>query len=347
MISKNYEDEDIRYNYLTQRTVSIIGVTSREGQDKDGPEKAPGKIRDAGLLDVVKSLGWNINDYGDINDENIQLEGMENSEGIAILENSQYKYSNLRHAFKIGAVNKRLSGLAKEVADRREFLLTLGGDHGIATGSISGLKASYPNLKVIWIDAHGDANTPETSPSGNYHGMPVAHLLGWLGDKTVPGFDWFHPCLKSEDIVFIGLRDLDGEEKKNLKKHNIKCFTMHEVLKYGIGSVVQMSLEHLNRDDNLNPVHISFDVDGIDPIYAYGTGTKARGGLSYAAAHFILREVALSGCLVSLDLVEINPMLDKIPREQYHGDNKYISNTTETIALGVELVASALGHTLL
>ena len=327
--------------------MSIVGVTSREGQQKEGPEKAPEKIREAGLLKVIKSLGWNINDHGDINDENIQVEGEEDSEGTVILENSQYKYSKLRHAFKIGAVNKKLSEMAKEIADRREFLLTLGGDHGIATGSIAGVKASYPDLKIIWIDAHADANTPETSPSGNYHGMPVAHLLGWLGEKTVPGFDWFQPCLNSEDIVFIGLRDLDAEEKKNLKKHKIKCFTMHEVLKFGIGDVLRQSFEYLNKDGKPHPIHISFDIDGIDPIYAYGTGTKARGGLSYAEALYIMREVALSGNLVSLDMVEINPVLDIHPREEYHGDIKNIANTTETIALGIELIASALGHTLL
>lgn len=325
-----------KYKFLKENTVGIVGVIAKEGQNLEGPEKAPEAIRNSGLYEVIESLNWKSVDYKDVGEENIQIEE-------ADVKN--YKYKDVRHSLKLGAINKKLNNITSKIANSGQFCLTLGGDHGIATGSISGLKSVYPDLKVIWVDAHADANIPETSPSGNYHGMPAAHLLGWLGEKTIPGFDWFTPCLKKEDLVFIGLRDIDEKEKELLKKHEIKCFSMHHVLKYGIGGVVEKALEYLNNDGKDHPIHITFDIDGVDPSVAYGTGTKARGGLLYREAHYIVREVAGTGNLVGLDMVEINPLLD-VHKEEFHGDNKLIKGT-ETVTLGIELIASALGHTLL
>jgi arginase len=334
------EDTFITYSFLKNRTVGVVGVSVREGQELEGPEVAPQYIREAGLFNVIKSLGWENEDYGDIKEgskfeESSRKESSENT----------YKYNDMKHALELGSVNRQLYETTKAMSQKGQFALTLGGDHGLATGSIAGLKATYPDLKVIWVDAHADCNTPETSPSGNYHGMPVAHLLGWLGEKTVPGFDWFQPCLTNKDIVFIGLRDLDPEEKKNLKKHGIKCFTMHEVLRLGIGEVMKQTINYLGQDGQTHPIHISFDIDGVDPSVAYGTGTKARGGILYREAHYILREAAATGQLVGLDMVEINPLLDR-PKEHFHGDNKHIHGT-ETVALGLELIASTLGDYIL
>jgi arginase len=333
-----HKENSSDYIYLENKKVGIIGVSTKEGQGLEGPEKAPEYLRNAGLYDIIKSLEWEYQDYQDVKEENAVLED---------LNLNDYKYPNqVKNSIHIGAACKSLNMYVKKIAEKKQFSLILGGDHGIATGSISGLKSVYPDLKVIWIDAHSDCNMPEESPSGNYHGMPVAHLFGWIPEKAVPGFDWFKPCLTNEDLVFIGLRDIDYGERINLKKHNIKCFTMHEVVKYGIGTVVEKAIEYLNKDGKTHPIHISFDVDGIDPSVAYGTGTKSRGGLLYREAQFIVREVAATGRLVGLDLVEINPLLDR-PKENYHGDNKNISAATETVSLGLELVASALGHRLL
>jgi arginase len=327
--------------FLESKTIGIVGVVIKEGQGLEGPEKAPEVLRHSGLLNVIKSLDWEYLDYGDVNHDNIHIEEKELKE----IDQKEYHYHNLKNAYVIGAANKKLNSFTKKIAESKQFCLTLGGDHGIATGSISGLKAVYTDLKIIWVDAHADCNIPEDSLSGNYHGMPVAHLLGWIPNRSVPGFDWFKSCINSEDIVFIGLRDVDPKEKKNLKKHNIKCFSMHEVIKYGIGAIVEKSIEYLFKDGKEHPIHVSFDVDGIDPSFAYGTGTKARGGLMYSEALYLLRELKNTSCLVSLDLVEINPLLDK-PKEKFHGDNSLICGT-ETVSLGIELVASALGHSYL
>ena len=333
-------DMQINYKFLKGRTVGIIGVSVREGQDLEGPEVAPEYIRKGGLQNVIKSLNWDSNDNGDIREEahGNETEVKEHSE-------KEYKYASLKHCMELGRVNEKLYNTTKSMSEKGQFSLTLGGDHGLATGSIAGVKATFPDLKVIWVDAHADCNTPETSPSGNYHGMPAAHLLGWIPEKTVPGFDWFKPCITNEDMVYIGLRDLDKEEKKNLKKHNIKCFTMHDVLKLGIGEVLKQTIAFLNKDGKEHPIHITFDIDGVDPSVAYGTGTKARGGLLYREAHYIIREAAATGCLVALDMVEINPLLDKV-QEHYHGDSQHI-HATETVALGLELIASALGDYIL
>lgn len=333
------ESAGIQPKFLKKKSVGIVGVSIKEGQNLEGPEKAPEYIRNCGLFEVMKSLEWEFVDYGDVSDStlNLDLEKMKLSE-------QHNKSLNVKNTYKLGTANEKLHSITKKICENNQFCLTLGGDHGIATGSISGVKAAYPKMKVIWVDAHADCNLPEESPSGNYHGMPVAHLLGWLTEKSFPGFDWFTPCLKSEDIVFIGLRDVDQGEKRSLKKHGIKCFSMHEVVKHGIGKVMEETIKYLFKDGEC-PLHISFDIDGVDPSIAYGTGTKARGGLLYREAHYIMREVAATGCLVSLDMVEINPLLDT-PKEQFHGDSKYISGT-ETVSLGIELISSALGETLL
>jgi len=323
------------------KTLGIVGVSIKEGQEKSGPEICPDFLRQGGLLKIAKSFDWKIEDYGDIKEVDDENHEKNNKD-------KKYEFDWLNHIHKLGALNKELHDRAKKMGENGQFCLTLGGDHGLATGSISGVKAAFPDLKVIWVDAHADANTPDSSPSGNYHGMPVAHLLGWIKEGTCPGFDWFKPCCSNLDFVFIGLRDLDKQEKQMLKDANIKCFTMHHVLKYGIGEVMKQTYKYLFKDNKTeeirpHPIHISFDIDGIDPSVAYGTGTKSRGGLLYREAQYIVRETAKTGCLVSFDMVEINPLLD-LPREKYHGDNEHITVDSETLALGLEIISSALGE---
>jgi arginase len=281
-------------------------------------------------------MGWDINDLGDITNDQLTLEDT---------DISNYKYSDVKNAQVIGGLCKKLHDMTKKSAESGNFTLVLGGDHGLATGSISGMKAAHPDLKVVWIDAHADANTPEGSPSGNYHGMPVAHLLGWMGEGSVPGFDWFTPNLKPEDIAYIGLRDIDDFEKKMLKKHNVKVYDIDDVTELGIGQVMAEIIEYFNADGKSHPIHVSFDIDGIDPMFAPQTGTRSRGGLTDREAKYILRKLVKTQQVVSMDLVEVNPLLypDSPVREVFHGDNKMITGT-QTVCLGVELVESILGH---
>ena len=200
----------------------------------------------------------------------------------------QYKY-DVPNIEILGAMNRNLALRCEAAAKKDEFVLTLGGDHGLASGSITGMLRAHPDLRVVWIDAHGDCNIPETSPSLNYHGMPMAHCLGWIEHGSMRGFDWLLPLMKPENLCYIGLRDLDIGEIALLKKHNIKVYTPYDIeLNGGIGPVMKQVKEYLRLDEENAPVHISWDIDGCDPIFAEGTGTRARCGLSVRESHFIL-----------------------------------------------------------
>jgi arginase len=203
-------NNEIEHKFTNNR-VSIIGVSVKEGQQLTGVEQSPHMFRECGLVSAIKEIGWEIHDEGDLTKENMDDQIQEE-----LANDKEYKYV-LPNIEVIGVMNKILAEKTHLRSKEKDFVLTLGGDHGIATGSIAGLQKTHPNLKVIWIDAHGDCNIPETSPSGNYHGMPVAHLLGWIKEGDMKSFDWLTPSLKPEDIVFIGLRDLDEGEKKLLK----------------------------------------------------------------------------------------------------------------------------------
>jgi len=213
-----------------------------------------------------------------------------------------------------------------------QFVLTIGGDHSIAMGTISGTTAIYPDLCVVWVDAHADINTPDTTQSGNLHGCPLSFLLGLAGD--VESYDWLKPCLDFKNLVYIGLRDVDEGEKRILKQHNIKAFSMYEVDKYGIGKVVDMALDHVNPNRD-RPIHLSFDVDALDPSVAPSTGTPVRGGLTFREGHYICEALAETGLLVALDLMEVNPML---------GDEQSLM---ETVTVGCSIVRCCAGETLL
>lgn len=331
----------MKKNKFTNDTVSVLGISVKEGQKLTGVEQAPALFRKGGLLKAINSMGWKIKDHGDITRESIQKDLDEE-----YLNEKEYLYDNLANIEVLGVMNRELSRVAKESSSKGQFFLALGGDHGLATGSISGMLETYPDLKVIWIDAQGDCNTPEISPSGNYHGMPVAHLFGWMPQGSVKGFDWLKVTLKLENIVYIGLRDLDQGEKELMEKYKIKFYTPYDIDRVGgIGKVMDEALRYLQADEmHKNPIHISFDVDGCDPSFMPATGTKARCGLSEREAHFILQRAYNTGNLVSLDMVEVNPTLEKSQelREVYHGDNKLLVGT-QTVAHAMEFVLSALG----
>ena len=180
----------------------------------------------------------------------------------------------------------------------------------MATGSLFGVKEALPGLKVVWIDAHADINTQETSPSGNFHGMPVAPLVGLMGEKTIPGFDWLKPNFAFEDLVYVGLRHLDKGEKEVIRESGIRAYDMDTITGIGIGQVMTEIFEYFSQDGEEHPIYCSFDIDGIDPQFVMQTGTRSRGGLTDRESHYILRQLVKSGLFVGMDLVEINPLIE-------------------------------------
>lgn len=241
---------------------------------------------------------------------------------------SEPEYRNMKRPLAVSAVTKRISEQVYEHAHKGRFVLTLGGDHSIAIGTVSGTaRATRERLgremAVIWVDAHADINTPEASPSGNIHGMPVAFLTGLAEEKREDIFGWLSAehKLSVKKLVYIGLRDVDITEKRILREHGIKAFSMHDIDRYdartcenaircgmlildrdGIGRVMEMALGHIGND---TPIHLSFDVDALDPQWAPSTGTPVRGGLTLREGDYIAECVHETGSLVAMDLVTI------------------------------------------
>ena len=204
---------------------------------------------------------------------------------------------------------------------------------------------------MLWVDAHGDCNTPEISQSHNYHGMSAAHALGWF-KRHIPGFSFVNEStvfLQEARLVYIGLRDLDEKEKQLLRQSQCVVFTMQDIDALGIGQVMELAIDHLQAKKF--PVHLSFDIDAVDPSYAPGTGTRARGGLTYREAHYVCERIHAAGNLASMDMVEVNPSLDEAVLcaggGVMHGDMANITTSLPTVRLALELIASALGKTIL
>jgi len=221
----------------------------------------------------------------------------------------------------------------------------LGGDHSLAIGSISALLKLWPDLCIVWVDAHGDINTDLTTETGNLHGMPVAFLSGMIDDKKVPGFEWLHcedrQYLDTRRIVYVGLRHLDYQEKRIIYKCGIKAFSMQEVDKYGIGKVMQMALDHIDPKRR-RPIHLSFDIDSMDPSVCPCTGTTVSGGLTYREANYVCEVPAETGRLVSMDITEFNSTL---PGKKEEKQAKLIDQTADDILLYPEQ-SSWIGVTL-
>jgi len=300
-------------------TASIVGCPFSGGQPRVGVDQGPIRLVEAGLVQQLIELGWKVNFDGHHQFEDINATA---DPPIGILKNPRL----------VARVTEAVAKAVGAHAKKGELPVTLGGDHSLAMGTISGTLDAHPDACVIWIDAHADINTVETTESGNIHGMPVSFLLG-LG-STIPEFGWVKPVLKPDRIVYIGLRDVDAGEKRILKENNIKAFSMHDVDRYGIGKVVEMALDHVNPTRD-RPIHLSFDVDALDPSVAPSTGTPVRGGLTFREGHYICEAIWETGLLVALDLMEVNPSLADV------------ASVKQTVAIGCSLVRSALGETLL
>ncbi|KAJ7940197.1 Ureohydrolase [Mycena leptocephala] len=295
-------------------TAAIVGCPFR--YPRVGVDQGPIHMIEAGLVEQLTEIGWAVKFDGHHQFEEVN----------AITDPPIGKLKNPR---LVSAVTQAVAKVVGGHAKKGELPVTLGGDHSLAMGTISGTLDAHPDACVIWIDAHADINTAESTGSGNIHGMPVSFLLG-LG-SPVSEFAWVKPVLKPERIVYIGLRDVDAGEKRILKENNIKAFSMHEVDKYGIGKVVEMALDHVNPKRAL-PIHLSFDVDALDPSVAPSTGTPVRGGLTFREGHYICEAIWETGLLVALDIMEVNPSLADA------------ESVKQTVTVGCSLVRAALGR---
>jgi arginase len=289
--------------------IRIFGVPMDLGQNRRGVDMGPSAIRYAGLQKRLENLGLTIYDGG-----NISVPGLEEVKGTG--------EENAHHAGAIAAVNQRIYDAMLSVIAADETAVFLGGDHSIAMGTISAALTRAQRVGVLWIDTHGDFNTPITSPSGNVHGMVVASLMG----LCPPPLQFGERRLRSSEIVMIGTRELDLEERLALRQSGIKVMTMRDIDENGMAEVVRASLRILG---DVSTLHISFDMDSLDPTVAPGVGTPVSGGLTIREAHLLMEMLADDGRVRSLDLVEVNPILDEYNR---------------TAQVAVELAASLFGQ---
>ena len=291
--------------------VDVIGVPMDYGAGRRGVDMGPSAIRYAGLKTALEQTGHVMNDWGNID--------------VPVFESCDACDPKLRFLDVIVPVAEQLAGIVEGSVKAGRLPLSLGGDHSMALGSISGA-ARQRRLGLIWIDAHGDFNTAETSPSGNIHGMPLAALAG-LGDSRLVGLgQQYQAAVSPAHIAVVGVRNLDPGEKKNLAQAGVAVFSIDEIDRHGLYDVLRKAIEVVSR--GTEGIYLSLDLDAIDPLYAPGVGTPVPGGLNYREAHLACEMVAETGRLVGMDLVEVNPILDE---------------RNKTAAMAVELALSALG----
>jgi len=296
-------------------SVAVIGAALDLGAGRRGVDMGPSAIRYAGLSDRLATLDLEAIDLGNVPAD--------------IAEATEMGNEDARFLGQIIATCERIAGVVRRVRDDGQFALVLGGDHSVALGSLGGLASAADGPGgVLWIDAHGDLNRPETSPTGNVHGMVLAAALGLAG----AGFEseaWPMPAVDRTRVALVGTRQLDQGERELVREHGLRVWTMSTIDQLGVERSIREALEHVAGD---NFVHVSLDMDVLDPDVAPGVGTAVRGGLNYREAHLALELVAEAHVLTSLDVVEVNPILD-------------VANETATLA--VELIASALGARIL
>lgn len=298
-----------------QKDISIIGVPQDLGADRRGVDMGPSAIRYANVKERLEKSGYDVVDHGNLNVPTPETYKVENTKN--------------RYLKEVKMVNEELANLVSRVLKEERFPLILGGDHSIGIGSIAGIAKHKKDFGVIWFDSHGDLNTPETSPSGNIHGMSLAVSLGY-GHPDLVNILGFAPKIKPENVVIIGARHLDKGEKELIKKLGIRVWTMHEIDRLGMSKVMDEAIMHLKK--NTDGVHLSFDLDGLDPIDAPGVGTPVTGGLTYREGHLAMEMLSEAGFLISAEFVEVNPILDH-------------RNKTAEVAVG--LMGSAFGEKLL
>ncbi|MGE0640260.1 MAG: arginase [Thermoanaerobaculia bacterium] len=281
-----------------RRKVAILGMPMDLGQGRRGVDMGPSAIRYGRLHERLENLGCEVTDLGDVDVPGAEELGVEYAKPGGGLE-----YLDAIRVACEAAIEK-LVALPEDVIP-----VVLGGDHSIAIGSVTGASRRQ-RTGVVWVDAHGDFNTPKTSPSGNIHGMPLATLCG-LGDPRLTDIGWPGRKIDPEDVVLIGIRDLDSEERRLMKEARVTVYTMKEVDRIGLPRIAEETLAKLG---GLPRLHVSFDADVLDPEIAPGVGTPVPGGLTYREAHLLMELFADSERVTSLDLVEVNPILDRANR---------------------------------
>jgi arginase len=299
----------------TGRRLAIIGAPLDLGAGRRGVDMGPSALRVAGLNARLEALGFRVDDLG-----NVQVEQQ---------ESARPGPANARYLHHIAATCKDLSAKVERAAGQGKFPIVLGGDHSVAVGTVSGMAAHFRKRKraigLIWMDAHTDMNTPGTSPSGNVHGMPLACLCG-TGPRPLTHINGYAPKVNPANVVLVGIRDVDITERPVVKNSGVTVFTMRDVDERGMRAVMQEAINIASL--GTAGIHLSLDMDGVDPREAPGVGTPVRGGISYREAHLAMEMLADSRLLTSMEIVEVNPVLDEANR---------------TALLGVELLLSAMG----
>ena len=304
---------------IVAKKIRVIGVPLDLGQSRRGVDMGPSAVRVAGLEARLEELGHAVEDAGNIS--------------VAIAEQKKAGDPSAKYLKEITATCTKNAELVIKTLEAGMIPLVLGGDHSVAAGTVAGVAEFYrrQNQKIglIWIDAHTDINTPESSPSGNVHGMPLAATMG-LGLPELANIFNFSPKVKPENCVLVGVRDIDAVEKENVRRAGIGVFTMRDIDERGMREVMSDALKYAM--DDTDGVAVSLDMDFVDPSDAPGVGTPVRGGVTYREAHLACEMIADSEAMASLEVVEINPVIDEHNR---------------TALLGVELVLSALGQKIL
>ena len=291
--------------------IDLIGVPIDLGAGRRGVDMGPSAIRYASLQNKLEEMGHVIEDKGNIE--------------VPIQEMCKITDPKLKYIDCIIPMGRRVAGAVATTIQAGHFPLVLGGDHSLSVGSIRGA-AKNRKLGVIWVDAHADFNTPETTPSGNIHGMPLAALCGFGDPRLVSLWDETPPVLDPQRVAVIGARDLDPGEKQNLRAAGVMVQSMEQIDRLGMVTALERAIERVSRD--VDGIYLSFDMDSLDPRHAPGVGTPVPGGLTFREAHLACEVIAETGKLIGMDMVEVNPILDE---------------QNQTAILAVEFIRSALG----
>ena len=299
--------------------IAILGAPLDLGAGRRGVDMGPSAVRLAGLNSRLASLGYEVEDLGNV--------------AVAQQESTPTGAENAKYLPQIAKTCAKLATMVEGVMSAGKFPVVLGGDHSIAAGTVAGVAHHFrqqgQKIGLIWIDAHADMNTPESSPSGNVHGMPLAVCIGQGPRELTDIFD-FSPKVQGANVALVGIRDVDQREREVVRASGVTAFTMREIDELGLRNVMQQAIAIASN--GTAGFHLSLDMDSVDPDEAPGVGTPVRGGMTYREAHLAMETICDCSCMLSMELVEVNPVLDAANR---------------TALLGVELVMSAMGKKIL